>query len=57
MKCMTCFYQVHESELVLELTKKRLELENAEKTRVAAAVAESEVRDVSCTCTRLTILN
>lgn len=40
-------YQVHESELVQELTKKRHEAESAEKARVAAAVYEAEVRDTS----------
>jgi hypothetical protein len=34
-------------ELAQEHTKKQLELENAEKARVAAAIAETPVRDMS----------
>ena len=36
--------QVHESELVQELTIKRAEAEKAEKARIAEAVATSQVR-------------
>jgi hypothetical protein len=38
---------VHESELVQELSRKRIEAENAEKAKVVAATLEAEVRDVS----------
>jgi hypothetical protein len=44
---MTFIVQVHESELVHELTRKRIEAEIAEKARSAAAVSEAEVRDAS----------
>lgn len=36
-------FQVHESELVHELTAKRIEAEKADKARIASAVSAAEV--------------
>jgi hypothetical protein len=38
-----CLLQVHESELVHELTAKRIEAEKADKVRIANAVSAAEV--------------
>lgn len=48
--------EVHESELVQELTKKRHEAESAEKARVAAAVYEAETAITSKTSDLLNVL-
>jgi IS5 family transposase len=44
MRLMTTPYQVHESELVQELSNKRAETEKVEKAKAAAAISNAEVR-------------